>query len=92
MSNFPECILEKISELHTILERYPHKMPLTVAADFLEMNTEGLMAALMRGNTPFGFAYQKQNGGNRVAVIPSATFYLWYTNVHGVNVRTCDMR
>ena len=59
------------------------KIPLGVAADFLDMNEEGLKAALMRGNAPFGFAYQKTDGAYRVMVIPTVTFYLWYTNTTG---------
>ena len=87
----PGIITERIGALETLIEQYPLKIPLTKVAEFLDMNADGLMAALMRGNTPFGFAYQKQDGGNRVAVIPTATFYLWFTNINGINVRTHDM-
>lgn len=90
MNNLPKPIIAKLTALDALVERYPNKLPLTVAADFLEMNVDGLMAALLRGNTPFGFGYQKTDGGNRVAVIPSATFYFWYTNQHGTNQRTAD--
>ena len=85
-------VAERLSALDALAEQYPSKIPLTVAADFLDINAEGLMAALMRGNAPFGFAYQKQDKGNRVSVIPTATFYLWYTNTSGMCVRTHDMR
>lgn len=71
--------LEKLNEL---IDKYPIKIPLKEAAKFLEMNEEGLKAALMRGNAPFGFAYQKEDGAYRVMVIPSVTFYLWYTNTN----------
>ena len=87
----PSVITERIGVLEALIEKYPLKIPLTKVAEFLDVNADGLMAALMRGNTPFGFAYQKQDGGNRVAVIPTATFYLWFTNINGVNVRTHDM-
>lgn len=90
MSNAMKHVLLRIEELEALCEKHPVKIPLTAAADFLDMNADGLMAALMRGNTPFGFAYQKQDGGNRVAVIPTATFYFWYTNIHGMNVRSTD--
>ena len=92
MTNLPKPITDKLTALDALVERYPNKLPLTVAADFLEMNVDGLMAALLRGNAPFGFGYQKTDGGNRVAVIPSATFYFWYTNVHGTDVRTADLK
>lgn len=84
-------VTERLSALDALAEQYPHKIPLTVAADFLDMNADGLMAALIRGNTPFGFAYQKNDGGNRVAVIPTATFYLWYTNTSGMCVRSHEI-
>ena len=75
-----EKITERLNILCSLVERYPVKLPLKVVADFLEMNEEGLKAALMRKNVPFGFAYQKVDGGNRVIVIPTVTFFLWYTN------------
>ena len=78
----------RIDELEALCEKHPVKIPLKEAAEFLGINTDGLMAALMRGNTPFGFGYQKQDGGYRVALIPTATFYCWYTNIHGMNVRS----
>ena len=73
-------IQEKLKELDVLVHRYPVKLPLRAVADFLSVNEEGLKAALMRGNAPFGFAYQKEDGAYRVMVIPTVTFYLWYTN------------
>lgn len=73
-------IKEKLNELEELVARHPVSLPLKVVAEFLHMNEEGLKAALSRGNVPFGFAYQKNDGGYRVNVIPTVTFYLWYTN------------
>lgn len=78
-----EIIRQQLEELENLVKQYPRKIPLGVAADFLDMNEEGLKAALMRGNAPFGFAYQKTDGAYRVMVIPTVTFYLWYTNTTG---------
>ena len=75
-----EFIKKRLEELEKLVEKYPVKLPLKVVADFLDMNEEGLKAALARNNVPFGFAYQKTDGGYRVMVIPTVTFYLWYTN------------
>lgn len=75
-----EIIRRQLEELENLVEQYPQKIPLSEAAKFLDMNEEGLKAALMRGNAPFGFAYQKNDGAYRVMVIPTVTFYLWYTN------------
>ena len=69
-------------QLEKLDKRYPLTIPLKAAAAFLHMNEDGLKAALMRGNAPFGFAYQKEDGAYRVMVIPTVTFYLWYTNTN----------
>lgn len=75
-----EIIKKKLEDLEALAEKHPVKIPLREAAAFLDMNEDGLKAALMRGNAPFGFAYQKEDGAYRVMVIPTVTFYLWYTN------------
>lgn len=77
-----DVIREQLKKLDELVKKYPVKLPLREVADFLSMNEEGLKAALMRGNTPFGFAYQKEDGGYRVMVIPTVTFFLWYTNTN----------
>ena len=78
----PKVIKERLADLDALIEKYPSKIPLTAAADFLQMNADGLRSALTRGNAPFGFGYQKADGGVRVMVIPTLTFYLWYTNTN----------
>ena len=86
-----DVIRERLAELERIVRENPLKIPLEVVADFLGINREGLMTALMRGNVPFGFAYQKKDGGYRVPVIPSASFYLWYCNTTGQEVMSADL-
>ena len=81
-----EVLRDKIVELDEIVKKYPSKIPLSVAANFLDMNEEGLKAALMRGNAPFGFAYQKTDGAYRVIIVPTVTFYLWYTNTNALMI------
>ena len=83
-------ILKKLKELDDLVEKHPEKIPLSEAAKFLDMNEEGLKAALMRGNAPFGFAYQKTDGAYRVAIIPTVTFYLWYTNCNAQMIMRGD--
>lgn len=75
-------VLRKLDELEKLVKKHPSKIPLSEVATFLEMNEEGLRAALMRGNVPFGFGYQKQDGAYRVFVIPTVPFYLWYTQTN----------
>ncbi len=75
-----EEVRKQLEKLEELVKKHPIKLPLQAVAEFLGVNEDGLRAALMRHNTPFGFAYQKENGGYRVMVIPTATFYLWYTN------------
>lgn len=87
-----EIIKEKLYELEELVRANPQKIPLSTAAKFLGMNAEGLKAALMRGNAPFGFAYQKEDGGYRVIVIPTVTFYLWYTHTSAQMVFAGDTK
>jgi hypothetical protein len=86
-----EIIKKQLTKLLDLVEKYPVKMPLSVVAEFLEMNEAGLKAGLMRGNIPFGFAYQKDDGGYRVNVIPTVKFYLWYTNTTGQMLLAADV-
>ena len=79
-------IKNRLAELEEMVEANPRLLPLKAVAEFLGVNAEGLKAALMRKNVPFGFAYQKADGGYRVPVIPTVPFYLWYTNQNGRNV------
>lgn len=83
-------VQKKLAELDALVEKHPEKIPLSEAAKFLDMNEEGLKAALMRGNAPFGFAYQKTDGAYRVAIIPTVTFYLWYTNCNAQMIMRGD--
>ena len=73
-------IKEQLIKLEELVKKYPIKLPLKEVAELLDMNVLGLRSALMRGNAPFGFAYQKDDGGYRVMVIPTVKFYLWFTN------------
>lgn len=79
-------IQRRLVELDAMVEANPRLLPVKDVAEFLGVNAEGLKAALMRKNVPFGFAYQKEDGGYRVPVIPTVPFYLWYTNQNGRNV------
>ena len=81
----------QLKKLEKLVEEHPTKLPLKVVADFLDMNEEGLKAALMRGNAPFGFAYQKDDGGYRVMIIPTVKFYLWFTNTNGQMVMSQEV-
>lgn len=85
-----DIIKERLATLKQIVDKHPLQIPVKVAAKFLGVNEEGLKVALMRGNAPFGFAYQKADGGYRVPVIPTITFYLWYTNTTGQEIMSAD--
>ena len=85
-----DIIKERLAALEGIVREHPLQIPVKVVAKFLGVNEEGLKVALMRGNAPFGFAYQKADGGYRVPVIPTITFYLWYTNTTGQEVMSAD--
>ena len=87
-----DVIKSQLTKLDELVAKHPIKLPLAEVAEFLDMNEEGLKAALMRGNAPFGFAYQKLDGGYRVNVIPTVKFYLWFTNTNGQMVMSEEMR
>lgn len=92
MREYEKVINAKLDELDKLAEEHPVNLPLVKVAQFLGMNRDGLMAALLRHNTPFGFGYQKDDKGYRVPVIPTATFALWYTNQQGRMVMATDGR
>ena len=81
-----DAIKDRLKELEALVKEHPRVLPVSEVAKFLGVNREGLMAALMRQNVPFGFAYQKGDGSYRVPVIPTAKFYLWYTNQTGADI------
>ena len=85
-----EAIKERLARLSEIVREHPVKLPLRVAAEFLGMNEEALKSALMRGNAPFGFAYQLKDGGYRVPIIPTTLFYLWFTNTTGREIMAAE--
>lgn len=76
----PQAIKDQLTALNALIEKHPKRLPLRAVADVLGMGDDALRAALMRKNVPFGFGYQLDDDGYRVLVIPTVTFYLWYTN------------
>ena len=82
-----DAIEKKLAELDVLCEKHPANIPLADAAAFLGIHAEGLRAALMNKSAPFGFGYQKSEGAYRVFVIPTVTFYLWYTNTNAAAIR-----
>ena len=82
-----DAIEKKLAELDALCEKHPQTIPLADAAEFIGMNAEGLRSALMHGSVPFGFGYQKSEGAYRVFVIPTVTFYLWFTNTSAAAIR-----
>lgn len=85
-----EAIKQRLCLLSEIVKEHPVKIPLRVASEFLGMNEEALKSALMRGNAPFGFAYQLKDGGYRVPIIPTTLFYLWFTNTTGREIMAAE--
>ena len=75
----PRPVEDKLNELNELIGRNPSYIPLTEAALFLGMNADGLRASIEHGGCPFGLGWKKDVRGNRAFKIPTATFYLWYT-------------
>ena len=66
-------------QLLNLYERYPKRAPLKDVAELLGMNEESLKTAVQSGKVPFAIGYQTKTGGNRVSVIPTMTFLIWFT-------------
>ena len=64
----PAPVLKKLDELNELVKEHPVYIPPQVAAKFLGMNPATLIASI-----------QKTLHSNATNKIPSATFYLWYT-------------
>ena len=75
----PACVKESLKELYALIEANPRGIPVDDVAEFLNMNPNGLRAALMTGTAPFGFGYRKEKDGYRTFIVPTTQFYLWYT-------------
>ena len=64
-------------ELKRLCERYPHWIPVDVAAEFLHVKPAGLRASIAQGRCPFGFSWKL---GDRAGYkIPTTTFVAWFT-------------
>ncbi len=74
-----------MNNLVKLYQDHPKKLPTRVVADLLGMNEEGLKAHIQSGKCPFAIGYQLSKGGNRVSVIPTFTFLMWYTQGAIVN-------
>lgn len=79
----PKPVMDKLTELNQLCEKFPLKIPLIDCASFLGMEAESLRACLERGSCPFGLGWIKKNAHNRAFYIPTPTFYLWYTQCAG---------
>ena len=63
--------------LSTLVEMYPHFIPVLAAANLLHIKPAALRAAIEQGKCPFGFSWAL---GDRVAYkIPTLTFVSWLT-------------
>lgn len=81
----PQCVADKLDELTALCEENPMNLTVRQVAKFLGVDANSLRAAIECGNCPFGLGWQKEIHGNRGFHIPTATFYLWYTQ--GVGYR-----
>ena len=75
----PSVVQESIGKLDQLVEKYPQFIPVPECASFLGMDRDGLRRAIETNSIPFGIAWKKSNASNRSFKIPTAQFYLWYT-------------
>lgn len=79
----PEESEAKVHELRDLCKQHPVYIPLPKVAAFLETDAESLRCSIEQGKCPFGLSWHKDSKGNRAFKIPSATFFLWYTQGYG---------
>ena len=78
----PEIIKSKLTELDSLIDKYPNSIPVSAVAKFMGMDDDVLRTTIIRGTCPFGVG-GKQLGASRMGCkIPTVTFFLWYTNTH----------
>ena len=77
-------INDRLTELNEIVKKYPHYIPVNVAAKYIGANAEGLRESIFKGQCPWAIAWQKDIAGNRAFKIPTLKFYLWFSNNAGI--------
>lgn len=78
IETLPAVVTNRIVELNNLVSANPLYLSVADVAEFLHMKPAGLRSAIEHGSCPFGFGWKL--GENRACKIPTATFYLWYTN------------
>lgn len=81
----PNAVKENIRELNELVQKYPQFIPVPECASFLGMDRDGLRRAIETQSISFGIAWKKSSASNRSFKIPTAQFYLWYTQGNHVN-------
>jgi hypothetical protein len=79
LEQMPEALQVNLKKLYDLVEKNPVYIPLPAVADFLEMDRDGLRRAIESNSVPFGIYWKKADGLNRCFKIPTAQFFLWYT-------------
>ena len=77
--DIPSSIANTYDKLVGLCEEYPLKIPLEKAAEFLNMDKEGLRSSIEQGRCQFGLCVQKSIYGNRAFTINTLAFYSWVT-------------
>lgn len=75
----PKAVAEKLEELDALVTDHPLEIPVKECAKFLGMSQDSLRRAIEVGNCPFALGWQQAGKANRGFQIPTAPFYLWYT-------------
>lgn len=78
----PVTVAEKLEELLRLCDEHPNYLPLPEVAKLLGVKCDGLRNSIEHGRCPFGISWQL--GANKAFKVPTATFYLWYTNGGGL--------
>lgn len=79
MMEYPISVKANLEELNKLIEKHPKNIPLKEAAAFLGIDSASLRAALKDNQCPFGFGWQKTEGGYWAFSVQATPFYLFYT-------------
>lgn len=76
IKKFLDDDLDKVDDL---LEKYPERLSVEAASEFLHMKNENVRAAIECG--AFGIAWRKTGKANKAYCVPTAQFVRWYLGV-----------
>ncbi len=76
--SIPAPVLEQIDQLNQLVKKYPKKMPLQVAAEFMGLSEHDFRALAETQRCAFAQSWTKPGSNYRQTYIGTLPMYLWY--------------